>query len=87
MVEIDHEVILKMGRYSTSSISSMDTEVVKSLYSFMLRLRRCEEAIIREYHPADEMRCPVHFCIGQEVVPAVLSLLLTQDDYLFSHHR
>jgi pyruvate dehydrogenase E1 component alpha subunit len=53
----------------------------------MVRLRRCEEALAREYHPADEMRCPVHFCIGQEAVPAALSALLVRDDYLFSHHR
>src|SRR6185503_5574181 len=54
---------------------------------FMLRLRRCEEALAREYHPADEMRCPVHFCVGQEAVPAALSLLLRDDDYLYCHHR
>ena len=42
---------------------------------------------MEEYHPADEMRCPVHFCLGQEAVPAALSLLLSADDYLFSHHR
>ena len=46
-----------------------------------------EEALIAEYHPADEMRCPIHFCIGQEAVPAALSLLLKPEDYLFSHHR
>src|SRR5207245_876061 len=51
------------------------------------RLRLCEEALAREYHPADEMRCPVHFCVGQEAVPAALSLLLAPADYLFSHHR
>jgi pyruvate dehydrogenase E1 component alpha subunit len=53
----------------------------------MLRLRRTEEALHREYHPADQMRCPIHFCIGQEAVPAALSLLVRGDDYLFSHHR
>ena len=53
----------------------------------MIRLRRCEEALSAEYHPADEMRCPVHFCIGQEAVPAALSVLLEREDYLFSHHR
>src|SRR5262249_9882555 len=51
------------------------------------RLRLCEEALAREYHPADEMRCPVHFCVGQEAVPAALSLLLRDDDYLYCHHR
>ncbi len=40
-----------------------------------------------EYHPADEMRCPMHFCIGQESVPAALSLLLHQDDVMMSHYR
>lgn len=87
MARINHEAILKKGRYRDLSISGMDTEVVKGLHRFMLRLRRCEEALMREYHPADEMRCPVHFCIGQEAVPAALSLLLDPDDYLFSHHR
>ena len=87
MAEISHEAILKIGRYRDLSINGMDTEVVKGLHRFMLRLRRCQEALMREYHPADEMRCPVHCCIGQEAVPAALSLLLAQDDYLFSHHR
>ena len=53
----------------------------------MLRLRKCEEALMEEYHPADEMRCPVHFCVGQEAIPAALSLLVGREDYLFSHHR
>jgi pyruvate dehydrogenase E1 component alpha subunit len=29
----------------------------------------------------------VHFCVGQEAVPAALSVLLRDDDYLYSHHR
>jgi pyruvate dehydrogenase E1 component alpha subunit len=53
----------------------------------MLRLRRTEEALLAEYHPAEEMRCPIHFCIGQESIPAALSALVKPDDYLFSHHR
>ncbi len=46
-----------------------------------------EESLLAEYHPAEEMRCPIHFCIGQEAVPAALSELVRPDDYLFSHHR
>lgn len=87
MAEITHEAILKMDRYHDVSISGSDPGMVKSLYKFIQRLRRCQEALIEEYHPADEMRCPVHFCVGQEAVPAALSLLVTQDDYVFSHHR
>lgn len=40
-----------------------------------------------EYHPADEMRCPIHFCVGQEAIPAALSPLLRPSDVLMSHHR
>jgi TPP-dependent pyruvate/acetoin dehydrogenase alpha subunit len=46
-----------------------------------------EEALLAEYHPADEIRCPVHFCLGQEAVSAALSLLIKDEDYVFSHHR
>ena len=33
------------------------------------------------------MRCPVHFCTGQEAVPASLYKLIKKNDFLFSHHR
>ncbi|HUL90785.1 MAG TPA: thiamine pyrophosphate-dependent dehydrogenase E1 component subunit alpha [Burkholderiales bacterium] len=87
METLTHEAILKAGLYKSLSIADGEADTAKSLYGFMLRLRQCEEALAREYHPADEMRCPVHFCVGQEAVPAALSLLLHNDDYLYSHHR
>lgn len=40
-----------------------------------------------EYHPADEMRCPMHFCVGQEAMPAALSQVLRRSDVLMSHYR
>lgn len=87
MARLTHQSILAAGRYKSLSLSGVAPETIKSIHRFMVRLRRCEEALAEEYHPADEMRCPVHFCIGQEAVPAALSVLLTRDDYLFSHHR
>ncbi|HUO44197.1 MAG TPA: thiamine pyrophosphate-dependent dehydrogenase E1 component subunit alpha [Burkholderiales bacterium] len=87
MNTITHQSLADAGSYRDFSITGADSGVVKKLHRFMLRLRQCEEALSREYHPADEMRCPVHFCIGQEAVPAALSLVLGQDDYLFCHHR
>lgn len=87
MNEINHGMFFKKGVNWDLSIAGMDVKVVKSLYRFMLRLRRCQEALLKEYHPADEMRCPIHFCIGQEAAPAALSQLLLQEDYLLSHHR
>jgi pyruvate dehydrogenase E1 component alpha subunit len=53
----------------------------------MRLIRRAEEALIAEYHPADEMRCPIHFCVGQEAAPAALGLTLQADDIIVSHYR
>lgn len=87
MKNISHSEILKMGRYRDVRVEDDECDIATRLYRFMLRLRMCEDALAREYHPADEMRCPVHFCIGQEAVPAAISILMNDDDYLFSHHR
>lgn len=76
-----------MGRYSAVDFEGIDRDLGLKLYHQMLRLRRTEEALHAEYHPAEEMRCPIHFCIGQEAVPAALSVLVEPDDFMFSHHR
>jgi TPP-dependent pyruvate/acetoin dehydrogenase alpha subunit len=57
------------------------------LYRMMKLIRRTQELLMAEYHPADQMRCPMHFCIGQESAPAVLSQLLRERDVLMSHYR
>ena len=57
------------------------------LYRLMKLIRRTEEILIDEYHPADEMRCPIHFCVGQEATPAALAQVLRPDDVLASHYR
>src|SRR5438445_11372532 len=86
-MQLSHRTITQTGRYREMDISGMTPELLLKLYHQMLRLRRMEEAMLNEYHPADEMRCPIHFCIGQEAVPSALSLHVRADDYLFSHHR
>ncbi len=87
MQELNHEAILKAGRYTGLSVQGVEPALLLKLYHFMQRLRRVELALLNEYHPADEMRCPIHFCIGQEAVSAALNSLLSADDYLYSHHR
>jgi TPP-dependent pyruvate/acetoin dehydrogenase alpha subunit len=57
------------------------------LYRTMLLIRRTEEILMAEYHPADEMRCPMHFCVGQEAMPAALAEVIRRDDVLMSHYR
>ena len=84
---INHANILKIKKYKDISLKNINRNVAIKLYFFMLKLRLCEEALAKEYHPADEMRCPVHFCTGQEAVPASLNNILENKDYLFSHHR
>ncbi len=59
---------------------------MKRLYYEMLRIRVIEEKIA-EFYPEQEMRCPVHFCIGQEAVAAGVCANLSDDDYVLSGHR
>lgn len=84
---ISHATIRAAGRYRDLSIDGVEPATLLGLYRWILRLRRCEEALLTEYHPADEMRCPVHFCIGQEAVPAAVAQNIRPEDFLYSHHR
>lgn len=87
MDQITHARIRQEGRYAGLSLAGIAPETLQALYKSMTRLRRCEEALITRYRLAEEMRCPVHFTLGQEAVPAALSLLVEPDDFMFSHHR
>jgi len=64
----------------------LETEVLNWLYSQMLRIRTVEERIC-ELYKDQEMRCPIHMCIGQEAVPVGVCAHLTEDDYVLSGHR
>ena len=61
-------------------------QVRLDMHYAMLRIRRVEEEIARRYGEG-KMRCPTHFCIGQEAVPVGMSAHLRPDDYAFSGHR
>ena len=64
----------------------MNQEEKVKLYSTMLRIRLIEEAIANEY-PKGEMRCPVHLSVGQELLPSLLSLVVSDEDLAVSTHR
>lgn len=64
----------------------MNVETLRALFYTMLRIRLVEERIA-ELYPEQEMRCPVHLCIGQEAVAAGVCAHLTRDDYVLSGHR
>ena len=61
-------------------------DVALGLYAIMSKVRQVELRIEEEY-PKDEMKTPVHLCIGQEAVAAAVSVNLKKSDYVFSNHR
>ncbi len=61
-------------------------DVKIAIYVTMRRIRYFEEKII-EYYPEQEMRTPVHLCIGQEAIAAGVCQNLDRTDYIFSTHR
>lgn len=50
-------------------------------------LIRLTELEISKKYSENKMRCPVHLSVGQEGVPAVLSIMLSYSDYAVSTHR
>jgi TPP-dependent pyruvate/acetoin dehydrogenase alpha subunit len=56
------------------------------LLTTMLKIRMVEEKIADLYHQ-QEMRCPVHLCIGQEAICAGVCCALNQSDAIYSNHR
>jgi len=56
------------------------------LFYSMLRIRRVEEAVADRY-AEQEMRCPMHLCIGQEAIAVGMCAALSPDDKVFSNHR
>lgn len=57
-----------------------------ALFRSMLRIRRVEEAIANRY-VEQEMRCPMHLCIGQEAIAVGVCAALSENDVIFSNHR
>ncbi|MHB1939082.1 MAG: thiamine pyrophosphate-dependent dehydrogenase E1 component subunit alpha, partial [Acidobacteriaceae bacterium] len=55
-------------------------------YRTMLRIRRVEEALASRY-AQQQMRCPMHLCIGQEAIAAGVCAALRPTDVVFSNHR
>jgi TPP-dependent pyruvate/acetoin dehydrogenase alpha subunit len=64
----------------------LSPERLLDFYRKMLRIRRVEERIA-EVYPQQEMRCPVHLCVGQEAVCVGVCEALTHEDYALGGHR
>jgi pyruvate dehydrogenase E1 component alpha subunit len=64
----------------------MPVNLKLSLFNAMLRIRLVEEQFATRY-AEQEMRCPMHLCIGQEAIAVGVSHALTLQDKVFSNHR
>ena len=67
-------------------ISNISLKILKDLFFVMIKIRKVEEKIAQLY-PQQEMRCPVHLCIGQEAIPVGVCKNLKSDDVVFCSHR
>jgi len=67
-------------------VFAMTVNTPLSLYRSMLRIRRIEEALAQRY-TEQEMRCPMHLCIGQEAIAVGVCAALRADDVMFGNHR
>lgn len=68
------------------TVNSIPPETLRQLYEVMLRIRRFEEKVI-EVYPLQDMKTPVHLCIGEEAIAAGVCMNLRNDDYVFTTHR
>ncbi len=65
---------------------NLSRETLLSLHFQMLRIRNVELRIESLYH-LDEMKTPIHLCIGQEAVAVGVCSVLRKDDLISSNHR
>ncbi len=65
---------------------TINDQTALQLFQTMLFIRLFEEKII-SYYPEQEMKTPVHLCIGQEAIPAGVCAHLQAPDTIFSTHR
>ncbi len=61
-------------------------EFLRELLRQMLRIRLFQLRIESLYH-LDEMKTPVHLCVGQEAIAVGFCAALRRDDYISSNHR
>jgi len=66
--------------------SMLEPELARAMYLDMLRIRLIEEGIA-DLYPEQEMRCPVHLCIGQEAIPVGVCSALKNEDIVMGNHR
>ena len=69
-----------------TKIGDIPKETLRELYRMMLKIQKVELKIAELYHE-DEMKTPVHLCLGQEAIATGVCANLTLADYVLSNHR
>lgn len=64
----------------------LSKEKLLDLFFQMLRIHQMQRRIESQYH-LDEMKTPIHLCIGQEAIAVGVCAHLRRDDYISSNHR
>lgn len=65
---------------------SMSQNNPLAMLQAMVRIRHIEEALAERY-AEQEMRCPMHLCIGQEAIAVGVCAALSPHDVVFGNHR
>ncbi|MDO8578818.1 MAG: thiamine pyrophosphate-dependent dehydrogenase E1 component subunit alpha [Dehalococcoidales bacterium] len=69
-----------------TELKDIPKKVLRDLYRVMLRIQKVELKVDELYHE-DEMKTPVHLCLGQEAIAAGVCSNLNREDYVFTNHR
>lgn len=67
-------------------MSLLSNDVLRNLYTSMVRIRLCEESFVKPIL-GGEIRCPVHLYTGEEAVATGVCEAMAKDDYVFGTHR
>ena len=67
-------------------LPNFEPDELQVFYQKMLRIRLIEEAIADRYHE-DQMKSPIHLCIGQEAISVGCCEALRLQDKVFCGHR
>jgi len=63
------------------------TDEIKRTMLYAMKRIRMVQNYIESFYLQDEMKTPVHLCIGQEAVSVGVCAALKKDDYISSNHR
>lgn len=72
--------------YKTAGAMKISKNTLHNLFYEMMRIR-CVQSAIEARYLENEMKTPVHLCIGQEAVAVGVCANLGKDDYISSNHR